>query len=238
MRGAAGFAEGFDLVVQGTPVAIEYVFAGDDDVDFCSAVIHAGLDFFDFLWERVESGGKARRDGRDGNAGTLQRLDGGGHKVMIDAHRTGVKRLAVAYVFKQFLTHGLSCLGAQPSHGAGGIVAGEGCEIDGFDGVDQPCSLVFLFYRAAGGHGAGAALDGTAVDAHILDWAEVEFGAGVTVTVLVNVDGLDREQGYLCHSGLYRVKLRKYYTLGLSTRPATFLTSRRDLRVRSWQSRK
>ena len=74
---------------------------------------------------------------------------------------------------------------------------------------------MFLFYGASCRHGRGAALDGTAIHPHILDGTKVKFDAGVTFTVLVHSGLFDRKQGNLCHSGLYRSKLTKYYTLQL-----------------------
>ena len=85
-------------------------------------------------------------------------------------------------------------LGAEALHRTRGVVAAEGGEIDGFDGVDQPGSLVLFFNGAARGHGRSAALDSTAIDAHILNGAKVKFGAGIAVTILMDRGLTDGKQ--------------------------------------------
>ncbi len=74
MRWAAGFLEGCDLVVEGVPLAVEDVRAGDDDVDLASAGFYAAADFVDALGERRKTGREAGGDGSDGDVGAAQGL--------------------------------------------------------------------------------------------------------------------------------------------------------------------
>jgi hypothetical protein len=90
--------------------------------------------------------------------------------------------------------------------------------------VNQPRSLMLFLDGAARGYGASAAFNRATVHANVFNCAKIEFSAGVAITVLINMGLFDGKQGNLCHDGLSRTKLRKYYTLGSSMRPSPAMT--------------
>ena len=87
MRGPAGFAHRRDFVVERAPVAAEHMSAGDDDVDLARALADRIADLVEPQLQRREPGGKAGRDGGDGDSRTLQRLHRRADHGRIDADR-------------------------------------------------------------------------------------------------------------------------------------------------------
>jgi hypothetical protein len=107
-----------------------------------------------------------------------QRVDGGGHHVVIDADGAGGDR-GQAERLEDVGAHGLARLGAEPPHAALGVVTGERREVDERDGAGEPRGLVRLFHRAPPGQGCRAALDGRGVGLHARNPVEVERHAGI-----------------------------------------------------------
>src|SRR5581483_7155322 len=83
--GPAGFLEGGDLVVEGVPLAVEDVGAGDDDIDLAGAGFDGAADLLDARFERREPGGEAGGDGGDRDSGAFESLDGGFDEEALDA---------------------------------------------------------------------------------------------------------------------------------------------------------
>ncbi len=72
-----GLAEIADLVVERLPVAREYVFARDDDIDFLGTIGNRSRDFVQFEFVGDQAGGESRRDRGDRNAAARECVDGG-----------------------------------------------------------------------------------------------------------------------------------------------------------------
>jgi hypothetical protein len=135
--------------------------------------LHAFLDLLHAQVVGRETRGKSGGDGGDGNAGACQRLDGGGHHLVIDADRARGDRRQAERV-EDVGAHGLARLRAEPSHAALGVVTRERGQVDQRDGTGEPCGLVGLFHRAPPGQGGRAAFDGRCVGLHPRDPVEVE----------------------------------------------------------------
>ena len=87
MRAPAGFAHRRDLVVKRTPVATEYMGAGDDDVDLARALPDRIADLLKALLQGGKPGRKAGRDRGDRNPRALERLDRRSNHGRVDADR-------------------------------------------------------------------------------------------------------------------------------------------------------
>lgn len=175
---AAGFAELFHLLVEGFPIAAEDVGSGDDDVDFFGSVGYRGFDFFELEGLGVEASGESGGDGGDGNVGAFEILDGFGDVAVVDADGSDVDGVETEGL-EGLGIEGVFGLGAESADVAGGVVSGEGCEVDALEGADEPGGLVGFFDRAAGGKVRGAAVDGRPVDGQAVHPVQVQGLTGV-----------------------------------------------------------
>ena len=89
MCGAAGVAEGADLVVEGVPVAAEHMTARDHDVDFFGARCHTRPDLGDPCGKWRQASGEAGADGGHRDSRVAERLDGRRDELVVDADRAG-----------------------------------------------------------------------------------------------------------------------------------------------------
>jgi hypothetical protein len=107
-------------------------------------------------------------------------FDGHRHQVMIDADGAD-RQVEAAHAERvdDIGAHRLAGLGAQPAHGAGGVVAGQGGQIDATDRAQQPGRLPIFLHRAPCTERGGTALDRAAIDMHCLHCSQVERHAGV-----------------------------------------------------------
>ncbi len=98
-----------------------------------------------------------------------ERLDGGPDEGVVDADGAGRDGLVDAERGEDLGAHGVAGLLAEPPDRARRVVAAERRQVDRADGVEQPRGLVRLLDRPPRAERGGAALDGAAVDAHVLD---------------------------------------------------------------------
>src|SRR5581483_5026746 len=178
--GPAGFLEGGDLVVEGVPLAVEDVGAGDDDIDLAGAGFDGAADLLDARFERREPGGEAGGDGGDRDSGAFESLDGGFDEEVVDADGADVEVEGLdAEGADEMVFERAARFGAEALDALGGVVAGEGGEVHAREGAEEPGGLEVLFDGAAGADGGGAALYGRGVDADLFDPGEVERDAAV-----------------------------------------------------------
>ena len=170
MRRPAGLAHRRDLVVERAPLAAEHMSAGDDDVDLARALADRVADLVEPQLQRREAGGKAGRDGGDGNSRAFERLHRRADHGRIDADRRdrGLK-VRETERGEKLLAQGTARLGAEAAHALGRVVAGKRREVDAGHRLHEPGGLVFLLDRAAGRQRRGAALDRARVDADVLE---------------------------------------------------------------------
>src|SRR2546428_10601613 len=136
------------------------------------------------IWRVITTptGGEARGDGGDRDAGPRERRDRRRHVAVIDAHRGDHDaELGRAQRLEEVAADRPLCLGAQPQHVGRSVVALERREVDAGDGAEQPGGLPFLLDGAPGRDGGGAPLHGRAVHAHRADPVEVERDARVAL---------------------------------------------------------
>ncbi|MBV6464946.1 MAG: hypothetical protein PGMFKBFP_00211 [Anaerolineales bacterium] len=158
--------------------------AGDDHVNFFCARFDGLLDFLDSLRERGLPRGKTCRDGRHGDARSLQRVDGVRDAIRVDADRGDSHPLSVqAEAFEHVGADRLFGFRAQALDAPGRVVSAEGGQIDAGDGAQQPGGLPFFFHGAAAGEGGNAPLCRALVDARAHYPVQVEGRAGVAIMV-------------------------------------------------------
>ena len=127
-------------------------------------------------------GGKSSGDGSDGDAGSLERFDGGLHKGVIDADGgDGEVQLLDTEAINQMMLQRIAGFGAQTADAVSGIVAAEGGEIHAGNSTKQPRCLILFLDGAARDVSGGSALDGAGVDADLVDPVDVERNAAIAL---------------------------------------------------------
>ena len=148
-----------------------------------AATLRANL--VDALLDRAQTGGKSGRHGGDRNARSCQRVDGGRHERVVDAHRADLDAEVLdAERVGEVVAQRMARLGAEAPHVARRVVAGERREIDQRDGAQQPRRLPLLLHGAARRNRRGAALDGAAIHANRAHDVEVERHARIALDVI------------------------------------------------------
>ena len=147
----ASFLECGDFVVEGLPLAIEDVSAGDDDVDLRCAGFDASGESLHAFGERRKPCGKSGGDCGHRNAGAFERLDGRFDECVINADRAdGEVQLFDAEAFDEMALQRVARLGAEPADAIDGVVTAERGQVHAGDGTEQPRGLRILLHGASG----------------------------------------------------------------------------------------
>lgn len=128
--------------------------------------------------QRGQARRKAGGHGGDRNARAIQRRHGGFNHFVIDADRAGCDAGHIQ-CGQHLGVHWLAGLGAQAADAGGGVVAGQGGQVDAGHSLEQPCRLIVLFDRAAGGQCCRAAFDGRGVGLYRADPVHIQIHARI-----------------------------------------------------------
>ena len=205
MRLPASLPEGPHLVVKRLPVPRQHVPPRNHDVDLARPRLHALPDLGHPQVERRQPGRKPRRHGGHRNPRALQRLDGRGHHVVIDADGAHRQPLHPERV-EQVPPHRLRGLRAEPPHATGRIVARQRGEVDAGDRPQKPGRLMVLLDRPPPGQRRRPPLDGRGVGLHRRHPVEVQRHAGVARLVQLRQLGGDRRGRRLRLGGVHAAK--------------------------------
>ncbi len=195
VRRTCGLFKRGDLVIEGLPLAVEDVRAGDDDVDFLRAGFDAAVNLFDALGQRRKACRESCGNSGDGNAGAFERSNSRLNKRVVDADGAdGEMQVLNTEAFNNVTLERVARLGAESADAVGRVVAAQGGQVHAGDGAKQPCCLRFLLYGAPRNMSRRAPLNSAGVDAYALDPVQIEGNAPVGfegAPIQDDGDGLD-----------------------------------------------